>query len=601
MDRAGSKIARRRSHLTPGRAALAALFITTIVPLSLIPLQARSWATSRLHRPPHSIQPIKLRELLLVNTTSDEVVPGDGLCSLREAIITSNAAGSVNNDCGQGTGFDTIHFTVGGTIALGSALPAITQDLIIDGTTNTIAIDGANTFQVFAVNSGATLGLNNLTIQHGANSGGDGGGIGNGGTLSLTNSTISGNSAEFGGGIVNGGTATVTNSTISANSAENGTPFDADGGGIANDGMLTVTNSAISGNSADYGAGIFNGEFGTATVTDSTISGNSASGQEEVGGGIDNDGTLTVTNSTIAGNTASPAGDSGGGISNEQLGTLTVTNSTIAGNSASDEGGGIFNAGNTTFKNTIIASSTGGNCVPSGAANAALTSDGHNLSDDKTCAFAGPGDQNSIAAGLDPAGLHNNGGATETIALLPTSPAVDAVPMSPTNYCTEIDGTTPITTDQRGDPRPDPEDGLNGPCDIGAYEFQSPTEVSGKLKVSPTTLKFGDVTVNDAVIKTVTIKNAGKTSKKNHPMPIMIEMEAVNQTPSPFSVTMQCSDVELMPGGKGVPKSETMCVAKVQFMPTQAIAYSGTMTIADALAPNEMQTVQMTGKGKLAK
>jgi hypothetical protein len=535
----------------------------------------------------------------------DDGTSGDGLCSLRKAIITSNAAGSINNDSGQGTGFDAIHFNFSGTpITLGSALPAITQNLIIDGTTNTIAIDGAKSFQVLAVNSGATLALNDLTIQNGANPGSQGGGISNGGTLTLTNSTISGNTAEFGGGINNDGTMTLTNSTISGNSAENGTPFDADGGGIINDGTLTVTNSTISGNFADYGAGILNDEGGTATVTDSAITGNSASGEEDVGGGIYNAHSMTVTNSTIAGNSAS-AGDEGGGIDNFQFGTLMVTNSTITSNSASGGGGGIVNSGDATFKNTIVANNTGGNCVPSAAAGAAFTSDGHNLADDKTCAFAGTGDQNSTAAGLDPGGLKNNGGPTETVALLPTSPAVDAVPMSPTNYCTEIDGTTPITTDQRGEPRPDPEDGPDGPCDIGAFELQVPTAtpVAGKLKVSPTTLKFGTVTVDTPKVEMVTVTNAGKIKKKNQPLPILIEMENVDgmPTPSPFSVTTQCYDDNLMPSGKGVPKTETLCKISVQFKPTEAVSYSGTLTIHDNLEPSEMQTVQMTGKGKAAK
>jgi len=120
--------------------------------------------------------------------------------------------------------------------------------------------------------------------------------------------------------------------------------------------------------------------------------------------------------------------------------------------------------------------------------------------------------------------------------------------------------------------------------------------VSGKLKVSPKTLRFGTVTVSDSVTKMVTIKNAGKTKKKDHPLPILIEMEAVNPAPSPFSVTMQC-DGELMPGGKGVPKSETMCVAKVQFEPTQAVSYTGTLTIYDNLEPSE-QTVQNDGQGQ---
>jgi hypothetical protein len=90
-----------------------------------------------------------------------------------------------------------------------------------------------------------------------------------------------------------------------------------------------------------------------------------------------------------------------------------------------------------------------------------------NLSDDATCAdlFTQTGDLNSTPAGLDPAGLKNNGGLTETIALLATSPAVNAIP---TSSCTDLDGL-PTTKDQRGVPRP------QGPaCDIGAYErFQS--------------------------------------------------------------------------------------------------------------------------------
>ncbi|MBV9768659.1 MAG: hypothetical protein JOZ32_03735 [Bryobacterales bacterium] len=80
--------------------------------------------------------------------------------------------------------------------------------------------------------------------------------------------------------------------------------------------------------------------------------------------------------------------------------------------------------------------------------------------------MTGPGDLNSTPAGLDPAGLQNNGGPTQTIALLPTSPAVNAMPLSPINYCTALDGVTPVATDQRGVPRP------QGPaCDMGAFEL----------------------------------------------------------------------------------------------------------------------------------
>ena len=114
-------------------------------------------------------------------------------------------------------------------------------------------------------------------------------GIENGGTLTITNSTVSGNRGNgLAGGIHNAGTLMLTNSTVSGNSGEAG-------GGILNVGTLTVTNSTISGNSADDGGGgIFNA------------------------GGLDEGGVLTMTNSTVSGNT-------GGGIAPEGITTLTNT------------------------------------------------------------------------------------------------------------------------------------------------------------------------------------------------------------------------------------------------------------------------------------
>ena len=129
------------------------------------------------------------------------------------------------------------------------------------------------------------------------------------------------------------------------------------------------------------------------------------------------------------------------------------------------------------------------------------------------------------------------------------------------------------------------------------------TPVPGKLKISPKKLNFGTVKVNTPKIKTVKITNTGKTSKKSQPPQILIESESETgtPTPSPFSISTQCADVELQPGGKGVPKSETFCNVAVQFEPTQAVSYTGTLTISDNLEPAEMQTVQLSGKGKAAK
>src|SRR5580658_4186692 len=388
-----------------------------------------------------------------VSNTNDS-----GAGSLRQAILDANAADSAES---------VITFTteggptVTGTITLTSGVLEIQHPVNIAGPgASSLAISGDKSSVIFLVDSGATVFNAGLTTENG-NMTGDGGGIDNNGTLTVTNCTVTGNTSDSqGGGIDNVGTLTLTNSIVSSNSAT-------DGGGIANFGTLTVTNCTFSGNSAfSFGGGIENG--GALTVTNSTIAGNAAGPD---GGGIDNEptSTLTVINSTISGNSTSI---NGGGIVN--TGALTVTNSTIAENAVVEEGGlggGILiEAGGTgTLKNTIVADSrSGGNCVSVGT----FISDGHNLSDDTTCNgfFTGTGDINNTPAGLDLSGLQDNGGPTQTIPLLPASPAVLAVPTSPTNYCTEIDGTTPITTDQRGDSRPAPGQTA---CDIGAFELQA--------------------------------------------------------------------------------------------------------------------------------
>lgn len=320
---------------------------------------------------------------------------------------------------------DTIQITATGTItiALPNGVFTIDKNLTISGPgASNLAIVG-NFNSVFLVISGTTS-ISGLTIQNGTSE--VGGGIHNAGTLTLYNISLSQNEGLFGGGIYNEGTLTVINGTISGNSS-------LIGGGILNSGTLTLTNSTVSGNTTSFGAG-----------------------------GIANLGTLTVTNSTISRNSA---GSNGGGIYSQPGGMLTLTNSTVSGNSAPVSGGGIFNAGTLTAKNSIVANSpVGGDCYIDPLSTS--TSLGHNLADDATCGFGGIGDLNSTLAGLDPSGLQNNGGPTNTIALLAGSPAINAVLLSPNNYCTAADGTTAIANDQRGFLRP-----AGTACDIGAFEF----------------------------------------------------------------------------------------------------------------------------------
>ena len=98
-----------------------------------------------------------------------------------------------------------------------------------------------------------------------------------------------------------------------------------------------------------------------------------------------------------------------------------------------------------------------------------MVSNGYNLSSDNSCNnnFHNHGDVNNIDPKLGP--LQNNGGPTQTMALLPGSPAIDAGNPS---GCTDGLGHL-LTTDQRGYPyrRPDSEEKTG--CDMGAFEKQS--------------------------------------------------------------------------------------------------------------------------------
>jgi hypothetical protein len=228
---------------------------------------------------------------------------------------------------------------------------------------------------------------------------------------------------------------------------------------------MTITNSTISENSVGgAGGGIVN--QGTLTVTNSTISGNSTLGVE--GGGIWNyNGNLTVTSSTISGNHLSSnfVSESGAGIWNYN-GNLTVTSSTISGNSANGVSGIYTEDGNfdgvdpTILRNTIVANNNGGNC---GVMTTTITDGGGNLSwPDASC----PGINADPLLGP----LANNGGLTQTMALLSGSAAIDAG--SDANC---------ESTDQRGGARPQ-----GSHCDIGAFESGAPVTYVPSFSDVPT-------------------------------------------------------------------------------------------------------------------
>jgi hypothetical protein len=163
---------------------------------------------------------------------------------------------------------------------------------------------------------------------------GEGGGIFNAGngTVILTSTTLSSNTAKSsalpgrGGGIFNASTGTVhlINSTLSDNTALGSQGL---GGGIANaDGTLTLTNSTVTGNSCSAGGigeggGVYQSGNGIVTLINSTLSGNSVNGEiQSEGGGLfrEGAGTVNIRNSLIAGNSAMIMGPDVRGTINSQ-------------------------------------------------------------------------------------------------------------------------------------------------------------------------------------------------------------------------------------------------------------------------------------------
>jgi len=245
--------------------------------------------------------------------------------------------------------------------------------------------------------------------------------VAEGATVELRRFVLTGGAAaEGGGGILNEGTLRVTNSTISGNTA------DGNGGGIDNHARLTLTNSTVSGNRGGSGGGIYVGHAGTLTVTNSTLSGNTT---QTCGGGIDIDGAVTLTNSTISGNTANNCG------------------------------GGIFNQGSLAMTSSIVSSNSDNDC------DGDIISDGYNIeSSGDTCGFDQGTDQVNVTEGqLNLGPLQDNGGPTETRALMLGSVAIDVIPEA---ACVDADDE-PLTEDQRGVTRPQ-----GAMCDVGAFEVQ---------------------------------------------------------------------------------------------------------------------------------
>jgi filamentous hemagglutinin family protein len=421
--------------------------------------------------------------LLTVTDFSD----GGGANTLRN-LIASAAAG------------DMVTFAIASTINLSSEVSWATDNLTIDGNGGTVT--GTTSSRVFNISANNAT-VQNITIRDGTASGNGGGILHSGsGLLAVNNAVVTNNAAGRGGGIESTtGSLRVTNSQITQNSASgeggglwndigaltltnttvaNNTAGDRGGGIRKQGGTVTLNSSTIAGNSSGSGGGGMFSNAGTATLNNTTVANNTANG---IGGGLWRNGALTLTNSTVAGNITNS--HSGGIFVN--TGSLSLTNSTVSGNSAVGGGGGIRSnnavvsltnatiAFNTTsnngggllitnplgnaIANTIIANNTASLGSPDINADLSLSTVQASLITDPsgiTGATLTDGVNGNII-GQDPllGPLQNNGGATQTHALLAGSPAINTGENTP--------ALPP--TDQTGNPRI-----ASGNVDIGAYE-----------------------------------------------------------------------------------------------------------------------------------
>lgn len=402
------------------------------------------------------------------------VLPPPGAGAADDVVTNCNGsgAGSLPVEVATAAPGDTITFSVtcppASPIVLDGAVD-VTTDLTIDAPgTAELALTGTVASPIFAVSAGVTATISGLTIEN-------------------NNGSDPPDNIENPGGIENKGTLTVSDSTLSDNTAG----YEGSGGAIENDASLTVADSTLSGNTAGSesgGGGIWN-DGGTVTVTDSTLADNGGGN----GGGISNGGgTVTVTDSTLADNDAYDGGGVGGGIDNHG-GTATVSGDTFAGNTSIAHGGGLFNSGTLRASATIVAGSgSSGDCGGS------ITDSGYNLDDDGTCAFTAAHHSHSdVAADLGP--LQDNGGPTETEEPTSASPALGQIPTG-----TVANGIVLCPgVDQRGVDRPQ-----GARCDIGAVEDEG-AQVSGVFPPTGLTTGGTSVTISGADLTGVTSVDFG--------------------------------------------------------------------------------------------
>jgi len=492
---------------------------------------------------------------ITVNSAADNVMANDGECTLREAINNVNAGtDTTGGDCAAGTGLgDTIDFAssldgIAITIAISNtAVPEednverdfdIKENAVIQGNgiTNTI-IDGGGLDRVFHVQNNNTVTFRNLTIQNGDSSTNPGGASDGGGiwvrnlnsAVIIENCLFYNNYADPTGGgldVTEFATATVNDSAFIDNAAR------ANGGalGVLGGTTVTVNNTLFSGSQANRGGALYVSGARQTTY-------------------------LNLDNSTLSGNNGLVEGGvlHARDIDADPYVTITIRNSTFANNSSGN--GSVFNVWTersiaVDAQNTIFHNNTGSNSC----SGEMFTTSTNNLIDDVSCDGA-----STLVTNFDTT-LRDNGGPSQTHALLPGSNAID----TGIGNCPDHTGAS-LATDQRGETRPIDYDRDNtATCDIGAFERQADETFTDTVNDSDA-VTFGATmsTITDIVggtapgQVTVTRYNQapGGMPAGNEEMPFQVSIVAATPTGLDIDLTLCYTDWEIAQGGASIVES----------------------------------------------
>ncbi len=414
-------------------------------------------------------------------------IRSEGRLTIDNLTITGNATGD-----GGASELEGGKGGAGGGIFSGRTLTILSSTLsgnvtgnggVAEGSSSQDRVDGGDG----GPGGGIYLDFSSLVMTGSTVTGNSTGAGGTGTNTSSSGSDRDGDGGD-GGGIYIGTRrdVTISSSHITQNFTQGSK---AEGGGIFADDDFTLDQSTISGNStsgkSSEGGGIYV-RSGLLTMSNSTVSGNSTTGLFSGGGGVNvHKGDFTATNSTFSGNSTSGNSSHGAGIaisnsySNSAPSATTIRSSTVTDNhalgSGSDGGGLAFSSGSVLLSNTIIAENSAeddGQDIQPGSGT--LTANYTLIGEDEGLTLVGDvGNQTgSPASPLDPqlAPLANNGGPTETHALVAGSPAIDS------GYPAATPGTEATQIyDQRGVGYDRVNDGR---IDIGAIEVQDATTSS---------------------------------------------------------------------------------------------------------------------------